>query len=402
MEWLWLIFLFVLGACIGSFLNVVIWRLPRGESIVFPGSHCPNCGHMIRWYDNIPLLSWLLLGGRCRSCKGPISPRYLIIEAVTAVMVSGLYAGYFIFDLRRGGGLFLTSWPTFAAHAALLCGLLVCAVVDIEKWIVPLEVCWFVSAVGLVSAAAAPHPWMPRISDASGAMAMAAAIGLIISIVLTRWGLIQPSFIDADDRPVLAGEPATRADQGQANVGAADRRITSVAMTKAHGVDPRREVLREVLFLAPAMVLAATAYLLVTHVEAVGNLWHNLNSPAAAGRFASHFGKFQSALLGYLVGGLWVWGIRILGTLAFGKEAMGLGDVHLLAAVGAVTGWIVPTVAFFVAPFFGLLWALYVFAAHGQRELPYGPWLAIASLVMMLGHDPIMTFLSGLFWAGGL
>ena len=100
-----------------------------------------------------------------------------------------------------------------------------------------------------------------------------------------------------------------------------------------------------------------------------------------------------SSLLGMLVGGAWVWGARIGGTLAFGKEAMGMGDVDLMASVGAVTGWIVPSVAFFVAPFFGLAWALGLLVRRRQRELPYGPWLAVATLVVMLLYDGLSVLL---------
>ncbi|WP_308169190.1 prepilin peptidase [Cellulomonas hominis] len=76
----------VLGLAIGSFLNVVVWRVPRGESVVSPGSACPRCGHEIRARDNVPVLSWLLLRGRCRDCGEPISPRYPAVEAGTAVL----------------------------------------------------------------------------------------------------------------------------------------------------------------------------------------------------------------------------------------------------------------------------------------------------------------------------
>lgn len=74
------------GLLFGSFANVVIWRVPRGESIVSPGSHCPGCNKPIVWYDNIPVLSWLLLKGRCRACGQPISARYPIIEAASGVL----------------------------------------------------------------------------------------------------------------------------------------------------------------------------------------------------------------------------------------------------------------------------------------------------------------------------
>ena len=76
----------VLGALIGSFLNVVVWRVPRGESVVSPPSACPRCGHEIRARDNVPVVSWLLLRGRCRDCAAPISPRYPVVEAATAVL----------------------------------------------------------------------------------------------------------------------------------------------------------------------------------------------------------------------------------------------------------------------------------------------------------------------------
>lgn len=77
----------VLGVAFGSFLNVVIWRLPRGESLVAPGSACTACGARVRFYDNLPVLSWLILRGRCRDCATPISPRYPLVEALTAALL---------------------------------------------------------------------------------------------------------------------------------------------------------------------------------------------------------------------------------------------------------------------------------------------------------------------------
>src|ERR1700727_1723103 len=79
----------VLGAIFGSFLNVVVHRLPRHESIVSPASHCTRCGTPVKPYDNIPILSWLLLRGHCRSCSAPISPRYPLLEAGTAALCVG-------------------------------------------------------------------------------------------------------------------------------------------------------------------------------------------------------------------------------------------------------------------------------------------------------------------------
>src|SRR5271157_5409514 len=80
------IFLMCVGAAVGSFLNVLIFRIPEGQSIVLPSSHCQKCGHAIRVYDNIPIISYLILRGKCRDCHEKISLQYPIVEAITAVM----------------------------------------------------------------------------------------------------------------------------------------------------------------------------------------------------------------------------------------------------------------------------------------------------------------------------
>lgn len=85
-EAILVVWLAALGGAVGSFLNVVIYRLPAGESLVHPGSHCPACRHPIRWYDNVPILSWFVLRGRCRDCGSPISMRYPLVEAITAAL----------------------------------------------------------------------------------------------------------------------------------------------------------------------------------------------------------------------------------------------------------------------------------------------------------------------------
>src|ERR1039458_4614672 len=81
-----IIFAALFGAVLGSFLNVVVYRLPRGESLVSPGSHCPSCSASVKAYDNIPVLAWMWLHGRCRACRAAISPRYPLVEAATAAL----------------------------------------------------------------------------------------------------------------------------------------------------------------------------------------------------------------------------------------------------------------------------------------------------------------------------
>src|SRR5690554_5504318 len=110
----------VLGLLIGSFLNVVVWRVPRAESLSSPGSHCPKCDHPIRWWDNLPVVSWLVLRGRCRDCGEPISARYPLVELATGAMFAGVawwaLSGAALPELVDGG----TGWATFVALAAFL------------------------------------------------------------------------------------------------------------------------------------------------------------------------------------------------------------------------------------------------------------------------------------------
>ena len=380
MHWIWIIFIFLMGACVGSFLNVVIWRMPRDQSIAFPGSHCPSCGRAIKWYDNVPLLSWLMLRGKCRFCSVSISPRYLIVEALTALMVVGLYVCMYLLNVRKELGVFEESWPMFVSHAALLCGLLACSLIDIETFTVPLEICWFVSLVGIVVSAVWPGDvLMPSVSPTLGASCLGAAIGLVFAVLLLRHGLIQASFVDADYR----GDNENN-EKGQ----------HQVAITSASGVNPRLEILRELIFLAPIFTSAIAAGLLVAKVDSIGLAWQRLYA-LADGRVGVHMGGLFAAMFGYFIGAIWIWGMRIFGTLAFGKEAMGLGDVHILAAVGAITGWIIPSLAFFLAPVFGLLWALFLLIRKGQRELPYGPWLSAGTAAAMIFHDKILAYFFG-------
>jgi leader peptidase (prepilin peptidase)/N-methyltransferase len=137
------------GLIVGSFLNVVIYRVPRKESVVSPRSACPTCGVPIAPRDNVPLFSWVLLRGRCRSCRSPISVRYPLIEAATGALFAGMAA-------RLG---FSWSLPAFMVLAA---GLLALACIDLEHLILPKKIVYPVLiAVGvlLLLAAAITHHW---------------------------------------------------------------------------------------------------------------------------------------------------------------------------------------------------------------------------------------------------
>ncbi len=126
-QLLFSIFSFILGAVVGSFLNVCICRLPRDESVVSPPSHCPGCGYLIRWYDNIPLLSYLMLRGRCRGCGERISPRYPLVELLNALLSLALY-------LRFGPTLVFCGLFVFCS------ALVAITFIDLEHQIIPDEI----------------------------------------------------------------------------------------------------------------------------------------------------------------------------------------------------------------------------------------------------------------------
>jgi leader peptidase (prepilin peptidase)/N-methyltransferase len=126
------------GALIGSFLNVVAHRVPAGESLVSPGSHCPHCGAAVRPYDNIPVVSWLVLRGRCRDCGGPISVRYPLIELLTALVFAAVVA------VRGFDDDLVLELPFVAALIAL-------AAIDFDHKLLPNKIVYPLAAWGVVA-----------------------------------------------------------------------------------------------------------------------------------------------------------------------------------------------------------------------------------------------------------
>lgn len=379
-DWIWYLFVFAFGCCIGSFLNVVIYRLPREKSLVFPGSACPGCGKAIRFYDNIPLISWLLLGAKCRFCKAPVSPRYFVIELLTGVTYLGFFVLYFRSGLRPDMAPFPQGgWLLYLAHLVLLGAFIAASAIDLELWIIPLSLCWFVTGAGLVASTVGgvvlDPMWirqaglLPHASPTTGALAAGGGLGLLVSLVLLALGVMRRSY---DSVPETTEELT----------------VEEALAAEAH-LNHRREILPEFLFLAPVVTGAVGVYLL-THRPGLAAVWARwLENAGLAG--------FLGALWGYLIGAGVVWATRLLGTLAFGKEAMGLGDVHLMGAAGAVIGPVMVTVAFFVAPFFGLAWALVQMCFKKIRQIPYGPFLSLGTVVVMIFHDWILLRVQQLF-----
>jgi len=245
---------FVFGAVIGSFLNVCIYRMPLGRSIVFPGSHCPFCGRGVRWFDNVPILSYIVLRGKCRDCSRNIPIRYPVVELLSAL------GGVVLLDHFGQGPVFLVYW-------LFVLSLITVAFIDLETQEIP---------------------------------DMISLPGILVGLVLvTALGAIQGS---------------------------------------------------------------------------------------------GHFNAFRSSLLGIAAGGGAMFLMGFLGELIFRKEALGGGDVKLMAMVGAFLGWEKVILVFFLAPFFGAAVGIFMRIKFKSEVIPYGPYLALASFIALLWGDNIINY----------
>jgi leader peptidase (prepilin peptidase)/N-methyltransferase len=380
-------FAFCFGACVGSFLNVLVWRLPTGQSVVTPPSRCPKCGHRLTWRENLPIIGWLLLRGRCKACRSAISPAYPIIEVLVALLFAGSFL-VFYGPLDRGPNDFFhdaaspwwhmqgfrRSWPAYVVVMALVAGLVAMTLVDAKSMLIPVEIPTFVTVVAFVGWTVQGFIPEPRnfrdflpIPPANWATAFA-CVGMLGGLGVSRWlvatGRLRASFSDWYDYVKPGGDGS---DYPHA----------------------RREMLAEMAFLLPGFAGAGIACLVAA-----------LIGYASTDTVCQPMTLLGGSMLGWIVGGGLVWAIRIFGSLAFGREAMGLGDVHLQAAVGAALGWKVAVLAFFVAVFVAIVWALASlllrrFSRFFKREIPFGPHLAIAAILFVVARGVLVGGLDG-------
>lgn len=277
----WLLIAFAFGAATGSFLNVCICRIPRGESIVAPPSHCTFCNQFIRWYDNLPLLSYVLLRGKCRSCGSLFSPRYFLIELITACLFTALYREFFM--AQEGWQKSLPMWQhagVLLTYLVLTCALVVASFIDLDLQIIPDRITLPGIALGLGASLALPNLHLP------------------------------------------AG--------------------------------PRDPIL------------------------------HFLCQPLMAIQAPPRAESVVACILGALVGGGIVAIAGAMGKVVFRKQAMGGGDVRLMAAIGAVMGWQVAVLVFVAACFIGMVGGLLSLLVSRRSRIPFGPYLSAATVASIL------------------
>ncbi len=141
---------FLYGVVVGSFLNVCIYRIPKGENIAIVRSHCMKCNHQLKWYDNIPLLSWMILGGKCRYCKSPISPQYPIIEASNGML-------WLLVSIVKGISV------DSLLYALLFSSLLTLSVIDFRTYEIPAGINIFILTLGLIMTVLHYTEWLDHV-----------------------------------------------------------------------------------------------------------------------------------------------------------------------------------------------------------------------------------------------
>ncbi|HVC18451.1 MAG TPA: prepilin peptidase [Vicinamibacterales bacterium] len=171
-----LLLLTVLGLAIGSFLNVCIHRMPLGQSVAHPRSRCPHCGHELAWYENVPVISYLALGARCRACRARISLRYPLVELATAGLFVGTYA---LVGLS----------PLLIPRLVLGCALIVLMLIDLDHRILPNSITLPGVGVGLLFSLTAPPGWVDSLIGALVGGGLLLAIAKIYSWVRHEEGL---------------------------------------------------------------------------------------------------------------------------------------------------------------------------------------------------------------------
>lgn len=439
-----------LGGCIGSFLNVVAYRLPRGKSLIRPGSQCTWCQTPISWYDNIPVLSFFILRARCRSCRGPISPRYSLVELSTALAFVALYDVFFKSGIYGPGGFDGGHWPIafFAMHLSLMAGLVICSVLDIEYYLIDLRIIYLIVALGLAGwliswEPARSYPWLlasPAVFVGSLAAILAEALRRIIGLRIagkagggegSEESLPADEFPDTDSRPaaqtglrwqfalmcVFAGlgvtlivwavvgssEPSSYNPRAWCYIcwlfsailigctprRESDREIVEIIEQEKSGA--RALALRELAALLPAGVGFAVMFYLTSLLPPLAEVARRALDLQVAG--VMPFAGICAGISGLLIAVAFGWVVRIGFTLLFGKEAMGIGDIYILAAVGAIAGPMVTIIGFFVGSIIGVLGILVLLLWKTSRALSYGPWIAIGTLIVILFYGPISGYL---------
>ncbi len=373
----WSFTFFVFGCIVGSFLNVCIYRMPRGESLVSPPSHCPHCNYSIPWYLNIPLFTWLILCGKCAHCRAPISARYFWVELLT-------------------GSAFLASWlhvgpssPVLAlVYCLILSGFIVATFIDLEHYIIPDEItiggmiagflCSLVvpslhrghdPLLGLISSLlskAEPLNLQSRMTVAGSLIESALGIGIGFGLVymVVRIGKL------------LFGRQRVELEPN-----------SKIVFTETSLVLPDQEILFEDLFYRKSDHITFEA----KAIELVDRCYPAASVRLSPERLLIDEETLDPEQVPYME--------AVTDQMIIPREAMGFGDVKFMGAIGAFLGWQATVFSLMISSVIGAFVGL-LFIALGKQEwssrIPYGPYITVAAIIWMFGGQRLVEWwLSG-------
>jgi leader peptidase (prepilin peptidase)/N-methyltransferase len=343
---------FVFGCIVGSFLNVCIYRMPLDLSVVSPPSHCPHCKYSIPFYLNIPLVTWLALRGRCKNCGAPISPRYFIVELLTGVM-------------------FLSCWLMFGnpnhplpsmllalAYCIFLAGLVAATFVDFEHFIIPDEITLGGAVAGFVISFFLPQ-LHGTTTNGQGMVRslLGIAVGAGIVYAILRLGKLMFG------RQRLKLEPDTK-----------------IVFTETALCLPDQEIPYEEFFYrkTDAIVLQART------VELVDRGYKDVTVRLSPSELKIGDEIINPENVTHLE--------AVCSEIVVPREAMGLGDVKFMAAIGAFIGWQGALFSLMVSSLIGAAVGIVLIVLRKREwssRMPYGPYIALAAVIWLFGGEKL-------------
>jgi leader peptidase (prepilin peptidase) / N-methyltransferase len=333
----WSLVSFTFGCAVGSFLNVCIHRMPRGMSIVSPPSHCPQCNYAIPWYLNIPLITWLWLHARCANCRAPISPRYFLVELLTGV----LFLGGWLVAGRQSVLLALV-------YCLVLAGLVVATFIDFEHFIIPDEITLGGVVAGVLCSMAVPaaqdESWfLPALLQSL----VGAGAGAGIVYLILRGGKL------------LFGRHRRELKPG-----------TRVIFTETALVLPEEEIPYEELFYRKTDSIEFDAKTL----ELPDRCYKSVRVRLSPNELRIGEEVLNPEEVPHME--------AVVDEIVVPREAMGLGDVKFMGAIGAFLGWKAAIFSLVASSLIGALVGVTLIALRKQQwssRLPYGPYIAMAA-----------------------
>ena len=339
----WSLIFFAFGSIVGSFLNVCIYRMPLELSVVTPPSHCPHCKYSIPFYLNVPLLTWLSLHGKCKNCGAPISPRYFVVELLTGVAFMACWLAYG------------HSAPWIAlVYCLFLAGLMAATFIDFEHFIIPDEITIGGAVAGFVISF-----FLPQLHDVKsvGQGMVQAAIGILVGsgmvYAVLRLGKL------------LFGRQKVKLD--------ADTRIV---FTETALCLPDQEIPYEEIFYRESDVVTLKA----RTVELVDRSYRDVKLRLSSHRLKIGEEEIEPETVLHLE--------AICSELVLPREAMGLGDVKFMAAIGAFLGWQGAVFSLMASSVIGSVVGVTLIVmrrSEWSSRMPYGPYIALAAVLWIFG-----------------